>query len=375
MSTGLGVISKASFKKDPKTSTYPKTDWGANDITALDQIPFVSESMIADHVIEQDPTIQGSAGRAKADIITKNVAGGLSLQGRYNNVGRLLCSAMGFENPNTGGATYGGSPETVSAKYKHLLELDNNLHREAWLGEAERHTSGTGTGVWYAGDKKVRSGVLAFAKAVTDWKYHSVMVNKMIIRGEVNSVSIEFDLVGYSHSRGSYNSANWTLASDKRDVILPGVLTTEISGTTVGINRFEIALDNQLQIVQDSVSGLYIMEPMRNGKRLITVGFDFVRYNADTYLDLLDADTEQYMSFVFADSTYNLGFYFSALKLEKIEAPIKGSEVLNMAHTAIPYIPSSDKYSAQWSNIELKKNAEMVCVITDDNQYNYLEEN
>lgn len=375
MSTGLGVTSKAAFKKDPKTSDFPKTDWDANDIASGDQVPFINESMISDHVVENDPTVQGSAGRKKADIITKNVAGGLSLQGRYNNIGRLIACAMGFENPNTGGATYGGSPETVDGKYKHLIELDNNLHREAWLGEAGRHTSGTGTGTWYAGDKKARSGVLAFKKDVNDWKYHSVMVNRMVVRGELNQVTIDLDLVGYSHSRGSYNSANWTLASDQRNVILPGVLSAEISGDSIGITRFEIALDNQLQIVQDSDSGLYIKEPVRNGKRIITVGFDFARYTADTYLDVLDADTEKYMSFVFSDGYYNLGFYFSALKFESIEAPITGSEVISMKHTAIPYIPDSDQYSSEWSNIELKKNAEMVCVITDDNSSNYLDEN
>lgn len=375
MSTGLGAISKAAFKKDPKQSAYPKADWGANDIAAGDQIPFLSESISSAVEKEFDNTLQGGAGRVKADTVAKSATGGLVLQARYNNVGRLSAMAMGFENPNDAGATYHGSPETVSGKSKHVLELDDNLHREGWLAGEERYPSGGGGGTWNAGDQKVRSGVLALAKQVNDWKFHSVMVNRMTVRGEMKRVSIEYELIGYNLVRGSYNSANWTLATDKRNVIMPGVLTFKINNTAYGISRYEISLDNNLISERDTASGLFIREPVRNGKRTVQFGFDFLRYESNTFLDNLDNDTERYCSFKHVSNDYALGFYFSAFKFEKIDAPIAGSEIIRMKHQCVPYIPSSDQFASEWSNIQLKKNAEMVCMIIDDNSNNYLDEN
>ncbi len=376
MPTGLGVTSKAAFKKDPKQSTYPKTDWGVNDITTGDQIPFLSESITNDMEKEFDETIQGSAGRKQANTVAKNTQGGLVLQARYNNIGRLIAMAMGFENPNDPGSTYHGSPETVSGKYKHVLELDNNLHRECWLAGEERYPSGSGGGTWLAGDQKVRSGVLAFKKDVSDWKHHSTMVNKMVIKGNMRTVQIEFEMIGYSTGKGSFNSANWTLLTDQRNVILPGgVLTFNLSGTTYGISEYEIALENNLIAERDTASGYFIKEPVRNAKRQITFGFNFLRYETDSLLTDFVSDTERYCSFKHVSSSYALGFYFSAFKFEKVNAPIGGSGVIRMDHSCIPYIPSSDQFASEWSNIALKKNAEMVCMIINDNSNNYFNEN
>jgi len=374
MADGKGVIAKAAFLKDPKDSDYPKTDWGGSDIAAGDQIPFISESIGTPVDKEDDATLQGGAGLLKADTIGYNTAGSLIVQGRYNNIGRLLACAMGFENPNDEGATYHGSPETVSGKYLHVLELDNVLHRQGWLAGEGRYPSGSGGGTWNDGDQKVRCGALAFKKNVNDWRHNSCMVNRMLIRIEPPRVSFEFDMLGYSTQRGSYNSGNWTLATDKTNLIFPECTFT-LSGVATGIARAEIVLENNLAAERDTASGLYIKEPMRNDKRAVTFGFDLARYDSDSTLTDLNNDTERYCSFEFANGDYNFGVYFSAFKYQKIDANIAGTSIIKMTHQCKPYIPGSDQFSAEWSDIVLKKDAEMVIKITDDNSNNYLDEN
>jgi hypothetical protein len=374
MSTGKGATAKAAFIKDPQDSSYPYTSWGANDIAALAQIPFLSESIALVPTHEEQATLEGKAGLVSHDRIGLHHGGGLIVQGRYNNIDRLICMAMGYENPNTAGATYHGSPETVTGtKYKHIFELDDILHTQAWAS-GERLPSGSGGGTWDAGDKKVRRGVLAFAKDVSDWRYNSCMVNKMTIKIEPPRVSFEFEILAYSLDRGSYNSGNWTLATSQINLIFPSLVFT-LNGTARGISGAEVTLDNHLLAERDTASGLYLAEPMREAKRDTVFGFNFMRYEADTELDILDADTANYCSFKCTSGNYSLGIYFSAFKFEKISAPVAGPGLIRMDHTARAYLPAADQFASEWSNISLIQNKEMVVMVVNDHSANCLTEN
>lgn len=374
MASGLGTLTKAAFKKDGEETAFPKTDWGDSDLGANDAIPLLSESLVYESTRENDATLYGKAGLRCSDEVAKRVRGPITVQARYNDIGRLICAAMGFENPNDSGGTYHGSPESTGGKYKHVIELDDIMHRQTWTLDGDRLPSGGGGGTWDANDQKVRTGNLIIAKSVNDWKFNSVAVNKMSVKIAPERVQIEFDLIGYNHSRGSYNSANFTLATTQTNVIWPH-LVFSINGSAVGITKAEINLDNHLEAEADTASGLYIKEPMRGAMRDVTFGFDLARYEADTRLDDLDAGTERYASFVFTSGTYILGFYISAFKFEKIDAPVTGPGIVKMTHTCRAYRPASDQFAAQWSNIALKKNNEMVCMMINDHSTNYLTEN
>lgn len=371
MSVGLGTLVTAAYLKDAEDSTFPQTNHADDALGASDAIPILSETMTYDTQKENDAVLQAKAGLRSCDEVGKRVQGGITVQARYNDIGRLICAAMGWENPNTAGATYHGSPETVTAKSKHVIELDDILHRQTWTLDGDRLPSGQGGGTWDGVAQKVRTGNLIIAKQVTDWKFNSVAIDKMSVKIDPSRVALEFSMIGYNHSRGAYNHAAFTFSTDQTNVIWPQLVFT-LSGSAVGITKAEINLDNHLEAEADTASGLYIKEPMRGAMRDVTFGFDLARYESDTRLDDLDIGTERYASFVFTSGTYVLGFYFSAFKFEKIDAPVPGSGIIKMSHQCRAYRPASDQFSAQWSNISLKKNNEMVCMMMNDHSSNYL---
>jgi hypothetical protein len=220
----------------------------------------------------------------------------------------------------------------------------------------------------------VRSGCLIVAKQVNDWRFFSCMVNKLKIVIEPPKTSFEFELIGYNYGRGSYNSAAFTLATDQRNIVFPDYVFT-IGTTEYGISRMEINLDNKLAAERDTATGLYIAEPVRNGMRTVTFGWDFLRHSSETLFDDADAGTERYASIKATNGAYAFGVYFSAFKLEAPDAPVAGAGIIRPKYQATAYIPSTDRFAAEWSNIALKKNKEMVVMLIDDHSTNYLTEN
>ena len=373
MADGLGITSKAAFLKDNEDSSWPVTSPGT--IGSGDEVPFVAESVKVEPMAERDGTLEGKAGLRTVDTVGWNFRGQVTLRARYNNIGRVITMAMGYENPNDPGATYHGSPETVSGKSKHVIEQDDVLATQTWQ-TGERLPSGAGGGTYNSStDKKVRRGVLAFAKGVTDWRFYSAMITRMTIRIEnEGKVFIELEFVCHSYARGSYNSANWTLASDQSNVITPHC-SFEIDGNSKGLARGEITLDNHLAFERDTASGLYIAEPRREHFRDTVFGFDFLRYNEDTYMDAYDAGSGHYCSFQFSTGNYKFNIYFNAFKFEKVTAPVAGPGIIRSQHTCRAYRPSSDNYSGEWSNISLIQNNEMIVLLQNDESSNYLTEN
>jgi hypothetical protein len=298
--------------------------------------------------------------------------------GRYNNLGRMLCVALGWENPNDSGATYHGSPEMVSGKRKHVFEIDDVLQRQTWVLDGDRLPSGSGGGTWSSGDQKVRSGCLIIAKEVSDWRFFSCMVNKLKIVIEPPKTTFEFELLGYSHGRssspGGYNSAAFTLATDQRNIVFPDYVF-KVGTTEYGIARMEINLDNKLAAERDTKSGLYIAEPVRSNMRTVMLGWDFLRHSDETLFDDADAMTERYVSIKATNGYYGFGAFFSAIKMEAPEAPATGPGIIRPKYQATAYLPSTDRFASEWSNIALKKNKEMVIMLIDDHSTNYLTEN
>jgi hypothetical protein len=373
MSDGLGALSKGAILHDPQDSAYPKTDWADDALGAGHGFPFISEGVAKKPRTQTQPTLEGKAGFRAADLVGYDVAGNLIVPARYNDIGLLIACAMGYENPNDAGATYHGSPETVGGKYVHLFELDDTLHTAAWAS-GERLPSGSGGGTWDANDLKVRRFLLAFAKGVSDHRFFSCMVNKMTLDIQPTQIQFEFELLSYNGSRGSYNSANWTYSTDRRNVIFPDIVFS-LSGTTYGFASARIELSNNLDAPRTTASGLYASEPRRNGVRSVTLGWNDPVYSSDSRINDMEAGTERYISIVASSGSYKLGLYFSAVKILDVQAPIASAEIIKMDHQAQAFIPSTDQFSDQWGNISLIQNKEMVAVLKNDYASNYLTAN
>lgn len=387
MASSVGTLAKAALMKEPKDSSYPYSP-AANFLNGSHQIPILNEGLSETVSKQVDESLLGKSGLQRADLIGRRVAGPISCQGCYNGLTRLIVLAMGFENPNDPGATYHGSPESMGGGYyKHVFECDEHMSRQVWQAGDERYPSGAGGGTWTASDQKVRSFTLGIAKQISDWRFRSVMVQKMSIKIAPSRITFDFDVVGYDVALGDYNSTNWTPISGSAEAnLLFQDLEVKIGtfdGTTlpwqtIGIAEAELVLENNLQVdEQTTVSGLYIEEPERDGQRKVTGSFKFLRYKDNNLLARLNANDVMKMWFKFTSGNYVFGIYFPRFTFDEITAPVSGPGMVNVDHkfTCERLGDYTDPFSSEWSNIELLKKNEMVIMIVNLFSYNVLTEN
>ncbi len=347
MSIGAGFSSKTAWKKEGEQSDYGTViECGAND-----QIPLITEGLAREIDKELDNVIRYKAGYGVSDVLKKAVSGPVSLECVYRGVEAILAASLGF-------CDYGASPETVdTGVYKHTFELAENLHTEGWAA-GDGILAGSG---YLAGDNKVRRGTLCIDKSVSIWEFASTMINAITTKGNSKGVRMELDLLPYDLDRASAtnsSSAAWSIPDDDWLSVLFQDLELWIddysdsvalsSADAVGVSEFEISLENNLRIVQDSLSGLYISEPKREGKRLVTGSFTFPRYESDDLLDKLDAQSEMMAMLRFTGSEIGATGYYRTLwvwlptiKFDKIDAPVGGPEMISVTHTFTAEIPAA----------------------------------
>ena len=347
MSTGAGFKSKTAWRKEDKQGAYgTPIECGANH-----QYPLISESLSREIEKELDNVIRHKAGHGASDVLSKLVAGGISIEAVYRGIESIICSALGFSN-------YSASPETIAAGvYKHTFELAENLHTESWAA-GDGILAGSG---YLAGDNKIRRGTLCTDKTISIWEYISTMVNSITIKGDSKAVRIELDLIPYNLDRSSAvntSSAAWSIPNSDWESILFQDLVLWIddysaavaltSADAVGISELEIKLENNLKLEKDSLSGLYIAEPKREAKRLLTGSFTFPRYENDTFLDHLDDQVAQMAMLRFTGSQIGAtGYYHTfwvwlpTFKFDKIDAPLGGPGLLTVTHTFTCELPAA----------------------------------
>ncbi len=373
MTTGAGFSSKAVWKKEGDQSDYgTPIECGAND-----QISILTEGL--DRTIEKelDNVVRHKAGVGGSNIMTKGVQGSLVCDLAYRGLESLIISAMGF-------AAHSTSPETIVAGvYKHTIELAENMHAEYW-------TAGDGIlagGGMLAGDKKVRRGTLCIDKSVSIWEFISSMAQEMTITGEAKGCKAEFALVPYDLDRASATNtttAAWSIANDDFDFVLfqdldlwiadYSAVTPLDSGDAIGISALEIKLANILSVEQDSLSGLYIAEPKRDGKRRVTGSFTMPRYESDAFMEDLDDQSEKMAMIRFTGSQIGATGYYQTfwiwlptIKFDKIDAPIGGPGIFPVTHTFTAELPA-----AAPAGFPTEATKEMVIQIQNDNSTNPL---
>jgi len=329
--TGIGYKSKSAWQKE--TGNY-----GTPIACGADaQIPLISETLSREIAKEFDNIIMDAAGYGSSDLLSKSVSGGIIINAVYRGIESILCSALGYSNTAT-------SPALIATGvYKHTLELAEHLHEEP---------------------SKIRRGTLCIDKAVSIWEYISTMVNLMTIKGNSKGIRIELDLIPYNLDRSSStntSSASWTIPnSDWGSVLFQDMElwiddysdSAALTGAdAVGISEFEIRLDNNLKIEKDSLSGLYIAEPRRQGKRLITGSFTFPRYESDAFLDHFDDQTAQMALLKFVGSEIgSTGYYNSlwiwlpTLKFDNVSALLSGPGMLTVTHEFTCELPAAAPY-------------------------------
>ncbi|MFH2012517.1 MAG: hypothetical protein ABIJ37_07465 [Pseudomonadota bacterium] len=347
MPIGAGFSSKTAWRKEDKQGVYGiPIACGADN-----QIPLISEGLLRGIEKELDNTIRHKAGYGGSDILGKLVSGPIAIEAVYRGIESILCSAMGFSH-------YEDSPETIVAGvYKHTFELAEHLHTESWAA-GDGILAGSG---YLAGDNKVRRGTLCIDKSVSIWEFISTYINTITIKGDSKGVYIDLDLLPYDLDRASttnISSSGWTIPNDDWLSILFPDLELWIdnysesvaltSDDAVGISAFEIKLDNNLLVEKDSLSGLYMVDPRRNEKRLVTGSFTFPRYENDTFLNDLDAQNKLMAMLKFTGSQIEATGYYRTfwiwlptLKFDKVDAPIGGPGIISVTHSFTAEIPDA----------------------------------
>lgn len=343
MSIGAGFSSKTAWKKEGNQSAYgTPIQCGAGD-----QIPLITESLDRAIEKEMDNVIRYKAGVGGSDVIGKGVTGSIQIEAVYRGIEAILTAALGFS----------GSPVTVAdGVYKHTIKLAENLHTEAWAA-GDGILAGSG---YLAGDQKVRRGTLCIDKSVSLWEFVSAIIQALTIRGDAKGVRIELELIPKTLDRASAintTSAAWDIpgGADWLSILFPDMVmwiddySDSVALTTddaVGISEFEIKLQNNLKIERDSLSGLYISEPRREGKRLVTGSFTFPRYESNAFLANLDAQTRKMAMLKFTGSQIGATGYYRTfwiwlptLRFDKIEAAVSGPGLIPVKHTFTAELP------------------------------------
>lgn len=347
MSIAAGFKSKSVWKKEPGQGDYgTPVACGADD-----QVPLITESLGREIEKELDNVIRNRAGYGSSDVLGKSVAGGVTMEAVYRGLESVLTCALGF-------ADYTQSPSTIATGvYKHSIELAENLHTESWAA-GDGILAGSG---YLAGDNKCRRGTLCVDKTVSIWEYASCMIDALTIAGDANGVKIELDMVPHDLDRSSdvnTSSASWTIPNDDFESVLFQDLELWIddysSGTAlssidaVGVSEFQIRLENNLLVQRDSLSGLYIAEPRRNGKRKVTGSFTFPRYASDAFFNHLDDQVAQ-MAMIrltgpeIGDTGHHrtMWIWLPSLKFDTIAAPLAGSGLLTVTHAFTCELPAA----------------------------------
>ena len=405
----IGNMSQMAFRKDAglidnNTAAYPNGSVVPN--LALEggyytKIPFLSESMKNVQTPLDSKAYIGQAGYANSEIQSIRPSGSFKAEAYYEGaVPELICMAMGFENANT--SVQSGSPNSLGGTaYRHLFELDNNLHREGWLAGEERIVSSS----WSAGDLKVRSGVLGIDRVVAQERIRACMVNAMTVNFTPESVDFDFDMNGWQRTFGPYGAGGWTLPTVKYRALMTS-MTVQLGTLTPGLGfdwedgilpdiaSGKINVNNNLKIDgQTTGSGYYIDEPIRNDFREVTIGMNFRSHKTIALLQLFDVDTLFKLSIQFTGAqigstgfAYTYKFTIPACKILDASAQIGVPGITAPDYMFKAFLPLTSPFSTsgKQNSIALIKGysigttpqtyrgSELVCEVINTRSDNYL---
>lgn len=257
----------------------------------------------------------------------------------------------------------------VGRLWRHIYEGSKAMCGEdkTWGSEAFTH---------------VRVGTLAIYKVVGGtngiWEYRTVACDAMRFSLEPSGVRFEFSLIPFDIDRDSsvntdestwtYNHSSavgavqekmkWANASlELTDYVEEGGSPAG-GDLTIPVSRFELNVRNNLSASsRDLKSGLYRVEPARQGMREVTGSFSFPRYDADAegWLDEFDAETKL-MATLTIDGEETIGgdiglknkfqIWLRTLKITSMRAEIIGQGVTEVTVEFKCYMPTNGQYGS-----------------------------
>ncbi len=249
----------------------------------------------------------------------------------------------------------------VAREFLHTFELSRNMHGELF--------SDILSGNWNPSTGKYinRAGILGFMKGVSYWELQYAMVNKLTFKlDSKGGLTVSVELLGLYldiANAAAQNSTAWYWVNASTTV---PTHPAALSGTQFGvieraifpkhtfrmdafstssgalaavddlqITSAEITIDNKLKgDDQDTKNQYKRTEPVRGGKRNVSLSFEVPRYLANTRLNYYRNQTDLMGALLITGSTIAAGktnelkFFFPRFRLKPVKAETPGASPL-----------------------------------------------
>ncbi len=225
-------------------------------------------------------TVDSQAFTSVPMTFSRQVEGTVSLAATYSSLEFFLTAALGFMAPSIDGIEM---PEELDTGiYRHLIEMDPYVGAQTWLAD-EGWLADQGL---IADQKKLRRFTYAIDKQTSLWEAKSCMLGGLQFQGNPAATTFTTGLVGYDVSFTTLVGNDLSALSCPKDQLLfhdcilylgesgplgSGNITSDLVG-------FAFTLENSLQSLHTTSTGIYIDEPARSGPAIVTGNFALPSY-------------------------------------------------------------------------------------------------
>lgn len=298
------------------------TAWGWNGSTiqslgANDGLPYIAKSIKINVLNAEDDSVEGAAfqdlpNQVGLEAPVDNLEGNV----RYDGLDHLWYWMFGYEDGGTSPVNLGGG------YYEHLFELDAHERHFTTYRTAEQTA-----GDYASTDRKNRAATFAFKKGTNDFRYPHVMCNGFSFRSSAERGIVTWSAKGIApkETRADYSSSTWTIPTalqGSANNVLHRHTTVSIKAqagayTALNVSSWELNVDIPLKMDRDTESGLYLIEPVFEGKYNIDFSLILSRHDTETYMDYRDDWSGNPLSvkIVAASGSYTWELYLPEMRI------------------------------------------------------------
>lgn len=202
--------------------------------------------------------------------------------------------------------------------YEHLFEIDSH-NRELKDYLPDEQIPGYSSEM-----KKNRMATIGVKMGVTDFRFQNAMCKKMELASSAGQFSeLSFDFLGFNQERGSFGT--WTLPSgmiDSDSIVAHHQWRVEMGISEnnlipLAVTSFNLGLEIPLQVIQDTQSGLYLAEPIMEGKYGINSEITLSRYSSELFQNYRDAWSNVMTRISSTFGFYRQDFFINTAKISQ----------------------------------------------------------
>lgn len=149
---------------------------------------------------------------------------------------------------------------------------------------------------YQSGDLKCRMATIGVNMDTnSDFLFINAMCKKFNVSSSAGALSeLSTDFLARDREVSNYSSSTWTYPSavDADNNILHHYWSVYVNNTLVGCTSFNLGFEIPLQVIQDTLTGLFIAEPVMEGKYVFNSEIVLSRYSSLAWENLSDAWTE-----------------------------------------------------------------------------------